>query len=183
MKALLFPIMLIAACGLALSFAVHCMSLTGVIALDRKLIWGLGIGVFIVWVPTVILASEMTKHANRKDFWKIALAGCPLWMQRGFKVIFGYAILNFVLFAAATIGQPKVKSETISAAEVRGFSGHLMIFYGVAFMVLYSRIHAPQLYRERKCPKGHSSAPAARFCSECGHDFSREPGDASVSSE
>jgi len=61
---------------------------------------------------------------------------------------------------------------------VRGFSGHWMIFYGAAFAVLYSRIHAPELYRERKCPQGHTASPTARFCSECGYDFSNEAGNA-----
>lgn len=113
----------------------------------------------------------MTQHVSRKDFWKVALAGCPGWMRRGFYVLFGYAILNFIVFFAITAGQPKLRSDNLPPAVIKGFSGHWMVFYAAAFAVLYSRIHAPGLYRERRCPNGHISAPAARFCSECGHEF------------
>jgi hypothetical protein len=175
MKPVLYPFMVLAACGLALSIVAHCMALAGVPIPGGKLVWGLHLGIFVVWIPTVITSMQTTRYANRKDFWKVALAGCPLWMRRGFYVLFGYGILNFLVFMATTANQPK-QQQTGDAppSVVRGFAGHWMIFYGAAFAVLYSRIHAPELYRERKCPQGHTASSTARFCSECGHDFSNE---------
>lgn len=179
MRIILYPIMVLAACGLALSITAHCMALAGVPIPGGRLVWGLHIGIFAVWLPTVLASMKMTRHASRKDVWKIALAGCPVWMRRAGYVLFGYAILNFIVFMATTASQPKQQqSGDTPPSIVRGFSGHWMIFYGAAFAVLYSRIHAPGLYRERKCPQGHTSAPAARFCSECGYDFSHETGNA-----
>ncbi len=180
MKAVLYPFMVLAACGLALSIAAHCMALAGVLIPGGKLVWGLHIGIFVVWIPTVLTSKQMTRYANRKDFWKVALAGCPSWMRRAFYVLVGYAILNFIVFIAATTTQPQQQQQAGDAppSVVRGFSGHWMIFYGAAFAVLYSRIHAPQLYRERKCPQGHTVLPTARFCSECGYDVSNEAGNA-----
>lgn len=177
MKVVLYLFMVLAACGLALSIVAHCMALAGVPIPGGELVWGLHIGIFVVWIPAVLTSMQMTRHAKRKDFWKVALAGCPVWMRRAGYVLFVYAILNFIVFCAVTSNQPK-QEQTGRArpSDVRGFSGHWMIFYGAAFAVFYSRIHTPKLYRDRKCPQGHTASPNARICSECGYDFSRETG-------
>lgn len=177
MKIILYTFMVLAACGLALSIAAHVMALAGVPIPGGGLVWVLQLGIFVVWIPAVLASLKMTRHVNRKDFWKVALAGCPEWMRRSLYVLFGYAILNFILFFATTAGLPGQNRKNTSAlAEVRGFSGHWMVFYGAAFAVLYSRIHSPGRYRERKCPQGHTSSPTSRFCAECGHDFSHDAG-------
>ena len=179
MKVVLYPFMVLAACGLALSIAAHCMALAGVPIPGGKLVWGLHIGIFVVWIPTVLTSMQTTRYANRKDFWKVALAGCPVWMRRASYVLFGYAILNFIVFFATTANQPKQKQTGDAPSSViRGFSGHWMVFYGAAFAVLYSRIHAPELYRERRCLQGHVVSPTARFCPECGYAFPNETGNA-----
>lgn len=179
MKIILYPFMVLAACGLALSTAAHGLALAGLPIPGGDLIWGLHVGVFAVWIPAVLASLGMTRHVNRKDIWKVALAGCPEWMRRSLYVLFGYAILNFILFIVSMAGQPQQDRKSASTpAVVRGFSGHWMIFYSAAFAILYSRIHSPGLYRERKCPQGHTSPPTASFCAECGHDFSHEAGNA-----
>lgn len=176
MKTILYPFMLLAACGLALSVTAHCMAIAGVAIPGGELVWGLHIGVFVVWLPAALISIQMTNYANRKDFWKIALLGCPVWMRRSLYVLFVYTFLNFIIFMATSTGQSKQETNGAPpAVTVRGFSGHWMIFYGAAFAILYSRIYAPQLYRKRKCPCGHVVSPAARFCSECGHEFSNKP--------
>lgn len=154
------------------------MALAGVPIPGGKLVWGLHIGIFAVWIPTVLISMQLTGYANRNDFWKIALAGCPPWMRRGLYVLFGYAILNFIVFFAMSANQPKQRNTDPPLSVVRGFSGHWMVFYGTAFGVLYSRIRAPQLCRARKCPQGHEASPTVRFCPECGHKFANEMGKA-----
>lgn len=176
MKIVLYPFMVLAACGFALSIAAHCIALVGADIPGGKLVWGLHIGIFVVWIPAVLTSMQMTGRANRKDFWKVATAGCPSWMRRAGYIIFGYAILNFIVFMATTGGQSKHLTGDAPPAVVRGFSGHWMIFYGAAFAILYSRFHAPHLYRPRKCPQGHEVSPAASFCSECGYQFPVEVG-------
>jgi hypothetical protein len=173
MTAALFPIMVLAGCGFLLSVAAHLMALFGVPIPGGGLVWGLHIGIFVVWIPTVLVANRFTKYTNRKNFWKVALAGCPTWMRRTLYAVIGYAILNFILFIYSTTGHPKPTGPA-PLSVIRGFSGHWMIFYGVAFATLYSFIHAPQLYCERKCPNGHVVSPSAKFCPECGHGFPDE---------
>ncbi|HEY0457146.1 MAG TPA: hypothetical protein VGE41_12280 [Verrucomicrobiae bacterium] len=172
MKTVLYSFILLAACGLVLSFAAHCMALAGVSIPGG--VWVLHVGIFVVWIPTILASRQMTRYANRKDFWKVVLAGCPIWMRRAFYVLFVYATLNFIVFFATTLRQPKQQKGDAPPSVIRGFSGHWMVFYSAAFAILYSRIRAPQLYREHKCPQGHAVSPAARYCSECGYDFSNE---------
>ena len=175
MTAILYLFLVLSVCGLALSIGAHLIALAGVAIPGGKLVWALHIGIFVVWIPTVLVSMQMTRYANRKDFWKVALAGCPLWMRRAGYVLFGYAILNFILFIATTASQPEQLSGDAPPSVVRGFSGHWMIFYGTAFATLYSRIYAPHLYRERRCPQGHAVSPTARFCPDCGYAFPSEP--------
>src|SRR5438552_1845715 len=81
MQMLLPPLMVYAACGLALSFAVHILSFFGIAVGGESLFFGLHVGIFPLWLPVVLIAMRMTNGAQRKDFWKVALSGCPPWMK------------------------------------------------------------------------------------------------------
>lgn len=180
MKAVLYFFMLLAGGGLVLSLGAHVMALAGVPIPGGGLVWLLHAGIFVVLLPTLLASHHLARHVSRKDLPKVVLAGCPVWMRRAAIVLFVYAILNFVAFFVTTAATPRqakqVKTNETPLEVVRGFSGHWMLFYGAAFAALYSMIHAPELYRERKCPQGHTVAPEARFCSECGQDLSCEKG-------
>lgn len=178
MKVILFPFLVLAACGLALSVGAHLTGLVGATTPGGKLVWGLHLGIFVVWIPAVIVSLRTTRYAVQKDFWRVALAGCPVWMRRALNVLIGYAVLNFAVFIVTSVGESAQPVGDAPPSVIRGFSGHWMVFYGTAFAVLYSRIHAPHLYRERRCPEGHQASALARFCSECGFDFSKS--DASI---
>lgn len=178
MKLLFYPLMAVAACGLALSLAVHVMALAGDPIPGNHLVWGLHAGIFLVWIPTLLASIRTMRCTNRREFWKVMLAGCPPWMRRAVFVLFGYAIVNFLLFLAAAPSLQNQQEGDLPPAVLRGFSGHWMIFYAAAFAVLYSWIRAPQLYRERKCPNGHVVPATARFCPECGQELSGESGNA-----
>jgi hypothetical protein len=163
-----FPFMLLAALGFVLSVAAHLLAITGIQIPGGGLVWGLHVGIFAVWIPAVLVSVQTARLGNRKDFWKIALAGCPPWMRYGLFVLFGYAIFNFILFISVAPAHTQQFGNTPPPSVLRGFSGHWMIFYAAAFAILYCRIHAPQLYKVRKCPNGHVVSPAARFCPDCG---------------
>src|SRR5215831_12410946 len=81
MNAALYPLMLLAGLGFVLSLAAHLAALAGIQIPGGELVWGLHIGIFVVWFPTVLVANRMTRDTRNKDFWKNALAGCPRWMQ------------------------------------------------------------------------------------------------------
>ncbi len=167
--------MVLAAVGLVLSVAAHAMSIAGIQIPGGGLVWALHMGIFVVWIPAVLVSLRSTRHASRKDYWKVVLAGRPVWMRRGLYVLFGYAVLNFVIFLATTANLPKSHGGGALPSVVRGFSGHWMAFYAAAFAVLYSRVHAPDIYRERKCPQGHVVSPMTGYCPECGRAVSVHP--------
>jgi hypothetical protein len=159
--------MFLAGLGFILSVIAHLTALAGVALPVGNKIWVLHVGIFVVWLPTVAVSYRVTNSVNRKDFWKVALSGCPSWMRISLMGLFAYAILNFILSLASQNNGYHSPMVTLPS-QIRLFSGHWMIFYGVAFSTMYSVIHAPHLFDEKKCPNGHSISSEALFCSKCG---------------
>ncbi len=174
MNILLLPFMLLAAFGFILSVLVHVSALLGLPVPGGDTAWGLHIGIFVVWLPAVLVSTRTARFTNQKNFWKVTLSGCPPWMRKALYVVFGYAVLNFIIFILARKQQTGVPS----TADFRGFSGHWMVFYGAAFATLYSVRRAPQLLQDRTCVNGHSVSGEAQFCPECGVALSNASRDA-----
>jgi len=167
MRVLIFMLLLLSTAGFVLSVLAHVFALFGLMPPGGDLVMSLHIGVFVVWIPAVLLSTRVTKNANRNDFWKIMFSGCPLWMRYTFYGLFGYAILNFLLFIA-TDGAQHQGSNAVSVETVRGFSGHWMVFYGAAFSMFYSILKSPQLLQQRKCINGHVVSFGDAYCHICG---------------
>jgi hypothetical protein len=151
--------------GLALSILSHIAALLGSQGPLGDYAWLLHIGIFVVWLPTVLVASRIGADVKRKDLWKAVLRGCPQWMRYMMYGFFGYAFLNFATFLIAA---PKGGSGPMTPAVVRGFSGHWMAFYSAAAAVLYSATHVDDRDQGRRCANGHAVGPLARFCEQCG---------------
>jgi hypothetical protein len=139
MRFLAYPFLLIAGAGFLLSLTAHVLALFGVTVPGGGLVWTLHAGIFLVWIPAIFIAGPRLKSVPRKDQMNAMLGECPLWMRRAVKIIFAYAILNFFLFLASTMGNPK-PTGAAPPAVIRGFSGHWMIFYAAAFVAFYSKV-------------------------------------------
>lgn len=159
--------MALAAIGFVLSVAAHVSAVAGRPIPGGKAVWGLHIGIFVVWFPTVFVAYRLTRGAKRKDFWKVALSGCPKWMRMALYGIIAYAALNFISFMLTTVNHRQFPGEA-PPEVIRGFSGHWMVFYSVAFATLYSTSVIGYSGLDRKCTNGHSVAVTAKYCEECG---------------
>jgi hypothetical protein len=101
--------------------------------------------------------SGMLNRINPVGFYKIIFRETPTWMAIFVVAGFFYALFNFMLFFASQGGTPSIKDgqyilqnhgqliKTLTeqeyhhykANEVRGFSGHWILFYGFATAVLY----------------------------------------------
>jgi len=160
------PFAMLALAGLVASMVVHACSLLGLPSPFGAASWGLHIGIFVIWLPAVLMSQKLTRGARQADFWKAALRGCPPWMRTAFYVIFAYGIINFILGIA--LGPDS------EADQFRLFSGHWMIFYFAGFAMLWS---AAQLSTAPTptCPRGHECSPFARFCEECGEPLPPPP--------
>ena len=175
MSVLLYPFMLLSALGLVLSVGSHLAALASLPIPGGSLVWGLHVGIFVVWFPTVLVANRMARHGRRSDFWKLALAGCPAWARYALYGLFAYAVLNFIIGMSGVTSHQKVGGGTGLDSEVRLFSGHWMVFYGAAFATLLSAINNPRLLKSRKCVQGHDVAPLDHFCPKCGAALAHEP--------
>lgn len=140
-----------AAIGFVASLLVHVAALQGVdVAAHFSGVWLLHLGIFAVFIPLVLLYRR--DLGSRTSLLRIATTLPRLVTILG-AAIFAYAIVNFMLFMAATEGgNPtihdgkylllnhgklirEISSEEYSAFkanEVRGFSGHWLVFYYVA---------------------------------------------------
>lgn len=169
MKTLLFPFMILAVIGFLGSAAAHLASLFGLVLPGGKLVWSLHIGIFVVWVPVVLLSSLINRGRPPSKFWKNVLSGCPPWMRYAVYALLVYAIGNFFWFLATSGSQPQPPAGDAPPAVIRGFSGHWLFFYGMAVAVFFSiRRNLGSLFKRPKCPNGHEVSATDAFCPACG---------------
>jgi hypothetical protein len=120
---------MISVAGLLASIACHILSWLQVEPPWGKSVFLLHVGIFVVWIPLVIFANRTMPKPGRNNMDHL-LAELPKWVRVCTGILFGYAILNFVYFMYCTLQYPK--HGVPSSVELRGFSGHWMMFYGIA---------------------------------------------------
>jgi hypothetical protein len=160
-------VMVLAATGLTASVIVHVSALLGMPSPLGDKSWVLHIGIFVVWLPAVLVLQPLTREFKQKDLWRAALRGCPKWMRRATWGFCGYAVVNFLVFAVSIRGSSP-RGGPIPDSVWRGFSGHWMAFYSMAFAIMYSAIHVEQRDPQRRCVGGHPVSSAAQYCEQCG---------------
>lgn len=97
-KPVLWACVGLSAVGLVLSLWVHLGAVMGRRVAPEAFFWILHIGIFVVWLPTVLVARKRVGNRRSKDYWKLALQGSPEWMRYMVYGFFGYAFVNFALF-------------------------------------------------------------------------------------
>lgn len=169
MAILLTPFIVLAAIGLVLSLIGHGCALLGLPQPLGGAAWGLHIGIFVVWLPTVLVMTRLVRDFKQKDFWKAALRGCPNWMRWMTYGFFIYAIINFfITFVAAVPAGQQAPNAPAPPIVFRAFSGHWMAFYSMAIAIMCSAVVVSERDPARRCPNGHPVSPSAEFCENCG---------------
>jgi len=182
MNIILYPFMLLSAVGLILSTGIHIMALADMELFEGWLVQPLHFGIFIVMVPASLVSSWMvhvaygnfnfSKYSRPEyDFWKVALAGCPIWMQRVYYSLVVYGLISFYLWTPYKINIPKSANHASDVFFLPGCGAYLLVFYCSAFAMLFSAIRAPQLLRRKVCPNGHAVGPGGKSCPVCDHVF------------
>jgi hypothetical protein len=160
----LYGLAVLAAAGFCVSLLVHLAAWAGVA--PPQAAWALHFGIFVVWLPTVLVSQRLTKDFKQREFWTAALRGAPPWAATALKWLMGYAVANFLFFMFQTTQDSGARNAVI---EARGFSGHWMIFYGAAAATLFSAARLRERGDQpRVCLNGHSVSLSARYCEECG---------------
>jgi hypothetical protein len=158
----------LSAIGLVVSLWVHLGAVMGRRVAPEAFFLLLGVGIFIVWLPTVLVAHRLVGSTNRKDFWKVFLKDSPDWMRYMVYGLFGYAMVNFLLFMTKA---PSGGSGNLPAVVWRGISGHWMAFYSAALAILYSEARMED--RSPRCANGHAVSSNATYCTRCGQPVLR----------
>jgi hypothetical protein len=152
----------LSAIGLVFSVVSHLSALMGGSGPLGDKSWYLHVGIFVVWLPAVIAVNRLTQGGPAKGHLD---RSCPPWMKYMTYSFFGYGLLNFVIFMVN--GSPSSGTGFMSPADVRGFSGHWMVFYSAALSVLYAAASG-QTELLRRCLNGHLVGPLAKYCDQCG---------------
>src|SRR5690349_3619001 len=140
----------VAAIGFGLSAAAHLLSFCAIdLGKIFPAVWLLHVGIFVVWIPAVLISRKLIAQTNRKDSWKAMSAWAPPWMGKLCGVLFAYAFFNFffTLLVLKKSGSPGiVNGEKVlqshgriiqklsedeyrrhQAYDIRVFSGHWMV--------------------------------------------------------
>lgn len=149
MKGLLFCL---AAVGWCLSLSINIFSIAAIDLNWTPFIWILSIGVFLVWIPTVVYM-----RLNKASFEGLVLEQ-PVWVK---VIVFGsifYVIINTILYINIQQNSPlhgggryisnddyREYADIITKEEfhkfrtniIRGFSGWWILFYSVVMGRLY----------------------------------------------
>lgn len=119
MKKIIFYI---AITGWTLGLIVHLLSIADVDVTEKfPYIWLLHLGIFVVWLPTVLdmkknkeliefKQSGMLNRMNPFEFFKIIFKDKPIWLTVMAAGGFIYALINFALFMSSQIGVPTVEN-------------------------------------------------------------------------
>lgn len=141
LKPLLWPFVLLAGIGLGISLWVHLGALGGKRIVPFTFFIMLHVGIFVVFIPAMLVAQRLVGNTGRKDFWKAVLRWAPDWMRYMVYGFLAYAIANFALFMIQV--PPHGGSGNPPAIVWRGFSGHWMAGYSAAMAILYSAVNSP----------------------------------------
>lgn len=123
-RPLLLPLIGLSALGLILSLMVHLSALLGLALPLGERAWLLHVGIFVVWLPAVLVMQPLTREFKQKDLWRAALRGCPRWMRWMTYGFFAYAAVNFAIFVALAPtgeGRPKPRPSSSGASRVIGW--------------------------------------------------------------
>ena len=151
--------MVLSAVGVLLCVTLYLLGVTGTYSPQMKNSSILFIGVFVVWLPTVLLMNRLTRDFKQKDIWKAALRGCPPWLRTAMYVVIGFVFVIFFL-PVLSKGNPGESPQTFVLFPIA--------FYSVSFCVMYSLINVEKFDATRRCLNGHAISPLAKFCEECG---------------
>lgn len=182
-QVLLLLLIVYAACGLALSLAIHLAALAGFQPPGgNSLFVALHVGIFPLWIPVVLIGMKMTKGTRLSatwgwsgwNLWNSMFSACPPWMKYMVYGFFIYAVLNFVLFVAS-VPTGKFVGSNVPSAAWRGFSGHWMVFYSAGLAILTSAHRKGISNLEPRCSNGHSIGFGDKFCPTCGTPINDQP--------
>ncbi|MBI1184987.1 hypothetical protein GC194_11995 [bacterium] len=119
--------------GWLLAVATNLLAWLGINVADYvPFIWGLHIGIFVVWIPTVLflkrnekINEQLESVANttfkgRMEYYKILFEHTPKWITIAAVVGLAYAVINFALFMLQMDGSSPVEENGVFSLQNHG---------------------------------------------------------------
>ena len=153
-----------AAAGFVASVACHFMGWLHIEPPWGKSVFVLHVGFLVLWFPLVIFATRtMPKGATGNV--EHLLAELPKWVRRAVTVLLVHTFLNFAYFMYCTSQYPK--RGVPFYLELRGFSGHWILFYGMAVTGFVALARLARKRKEHETVAYHALQRTRRECHGC----------------
>jgi len=136
----MFLLIVISIAGFVLSTLLHLFMLFHIYNPPRELIIFTNIGAAFVIYAAIFISKRVCDQANVKDFKKALYNTCPKWISAltGFLIMYAFAGLLFLIFKKYFGSPISASNEDSIGGNFRGFSGHWMALYALAFSIVYS---------------------------------------------
>lgn len=136
----LILLIVISVIGLVISAVIHFCSLFHIYEPPREVMILIDMGFIVVFYPACIVSNKMRNKANIKDFKNAIFSACPKWLSimTGLLIIYAMGGLIFVIYKRHFSSAVNANGQGIIDNSFRGFSGHWMALYSLAFAILYS---------------------------------------------
>jgi hypothetical protein len=136
----LILLVVISVVGLVLSVIVHFCSVLRICEPPRELMILISIGAMLVLYPSFIIVNKLRKQDSTKDFKKALFAACPKWLSTltGFSIMYALGGLMFFILKRHFATSPATDGQGVVTTGFKGFSGHWIALYCLAFSLLYS---------------------------------------------
>ena len=124
--------------GFLASVACHVLGWLRINPPGGKRVFALHVIILALWFVLIFSARNNNSSGQGRRTLGPMLETVPSWLRSGIFILFIYAIAHFAFFIFQTRG--KRTDNFPLYVQVRGFSGHWMMFYAVAtigFFALY----------------------------------------------
>jgi nitrate/nitrite transporter NarK len=122
--------------GFVVSMVLHILSITQLYEPTKAVSFIVTVVGFLLVYVAVFISKRKCSQANPDTFRQELFNMCPKWISTGVGIFVLYAIVGLVYYAIH-----RYSGRSLSPPEkagIRGFTGHWMALYAVAFLILYS---------------------------------------------
>ncbi len=117
--------------GFAVSLWCHVLSWLHIDPPLGKTSMMLHFGIFAVFLPSMILANKaVSPSVGKKDGFSYVMTALPNWIPKTAPYLGAYFVFNF--FYGMYLTSPYPKGSVPLYLDIRIFSGHWMLFYGMS---------------------------------------------------
>ena len=148
MNWMVWPLIVVSACGLCSSSAIHLYARLGTLTNIGQWESVLGVGIFAVGIPGFLVSGLQDKSVTLKQYWGrvVAVLGtCPTWLR--YLIIVAFLYGSFCAWTSVDLSFGQSTATDLETRRLVRMSGVFMAFYAISLAMLYSA--TDEKFRER----------------------------------